>query len=206
MGDRGPPEATARAPQATLRPRRSWWWSSTTPHRAPGRSQNRRTGRSPSGSPGAGTPPPFCSSSSGKPRSPTSVGNHPQRRPNCPGGGYQRAESPPSNRTSRSQRPTPGPDHHRVGHQMPGVPTRISTDQRTHRHQTIHACPIPTHQDPHHRSNRTENNYHRTSDHRRSPTTGPARRRTNHRRPGIHRLVPPRPDAATKPRSLASPV
>ena len=93
----------------------------------------------------------------------------------------------------RPQRPTPGSEHHSVGHQNQQVPVGSQLWKRTGCYQTSHAFSSPTDQDPHHRNSRTENIHHRPGRHRRSSTTPATRRRTNHRRTGVHRLVPPPP-------------
>ena len=51
---------------------------------------------------------------------------------------------------------------------MPQVPTCVGAGQRTHRHQTGHAFCSPANPCSHHRSNRTQNDYHRTG-----PTVAP---------------------------------
>ena len=161
----------------------------------PRRRQNRRSGRSTSRPPGAGTPA-FDTPRSGRPRSPPSTGNHPPRRPNRPDSSHKRTQSPASNRAGRSQRPTPKSHHHRFDHQVPQVPTESTNPwfpKRTHRHQNGHAIPSPAYPHAHHRNSRTANTHRQTGRNRRPPAARPTRDRPHHRRTNLHRLVPPRP-------------
>ena len=92
----------------------------------PRRRQNRRSGRPPRRPPGARPFLAIRTAGQGRPRSSPRVGNHPTERPNRPDNSYQRAQSAGHNRAHRPQRPTPGSEHHRVGHQNQQVPVRVA--------------------------------------------------------------------------------
>ena len=111
----------------------------------------------------------------------------------APSIGYQRTKSPGSNSTGRPQRPTPRSQDCCSGDQMLSVSTPTCNHQRTHRHQTSHAFCSPTDPNSLHRGSRTANTHHRTGHSRRPPVARPVRNRADHRRAGIHRLVPPPP-------------
>ena len=76
---------------------------------------------------------------------------------------------------------------------MCSVPSQSEPSQRAHRHQTGHAFCGPTHPRFDQRDSRTESINRRTGHSCGSASVGPARDRPDHRRPGIHCLVPPRP-------------